>query len=109
MGACFLAVELPGNLTKDEVKRKLRNLREQALDTFQDDFEGDEEDFEDEAEYSGSWNTIEGITFLNQTFNSVREADDWLDKNTTKRGPAKVVRAKKDMQEVWYLGGMAAS
>lgn len=82
MGACFNEMTLDGKLTKDEV-----------IATF--DARCEQDGFECGHSYSGSFSQFTGLAFIDEMFNTMDEAHDFVSEHSEKWGPAVCVRHKE--------------
>lgn len=96
MGACYDQRILPGDLTKDQVRQRFTEIQCQ-------------DQWENGHSYSGTIGMAHGLEFRDQKFNSVREAEDWLNDHTEKWEAALAVRAKSMGKDVWVIGALCSS
>lgn len=83
MGAVLHCETFDGKLTADEVRQQYLSRR-------------DEMEYEHGTDpYNGTWSTLDGfIQIHNQVLDSYKAADEFIDKNSDKRGCAHAVRFK---------------
>jgi len=97
MGACFEYMELKG--TKNEVFEKFEKV--QTNDRY-----------ENGHCYSGGFGMAAGLKFKDRVaeVNSSESAEDWLDDNASKGGPALAVQLyiTEDGETVWGIGAWCA-
>lgn len=81
MGSCYNDMTLDGKLTREEVSEKFRARCEQ-------------DGYECGHSYSGSFSQFDGLQFTGKDFDTIQEAQDWVEENGSKWGPAVCVRHK---------------
>jgi len=100
MGACYV-----DNFIED---KETPISESQLQDIFQEDQETDR--YENGHMYSGGIGMAEGLRIdHSKKFGSVQEAQDWVDKNADKWGPAIAVRVEGPNDKGWYYGAICAS
>lgn len=83
-GGEYLQASLPGNLTREEVKKK--------VDQWHQDAKHDS----GHGGYTGTWAEVRGVNFSGKVFNSRAEAEDWLSSHAQKWEAAEAVRYKSN-------------
>jgi hypothetical protein len=95
MGACFNTVYF------EETDKKV------VSDRFEDIIEQDR--YENGHSYSGSIGMCDGFKFSDTLFDSELSAEEWLEENARKWGPAIGVRIKNNVQDGWLFGAWCSS
>lgn len=95
MGACFDAAFV-NTTDKQAAKERFNDLLEQDR-------------FENGHSYSGTIGMCNGVKFTDETFDSPDAAEDWLEENCAKWGPALGVRVKSDRWDGWFFGAICSS
>lgn len=100
MGACYV-----GEFVKDdEVPRSEAELKE----IFEKNQEVDR--YENGHMYSGGIGMAEGLVIdRGKKFGSPRDAEDWIEENAQKWGPALAVRVEGPNERGWFYGAICAS
>ena len=88
MGASFNTFKVPGTLTKSEVKVRFDEAQSQDR-------------HENGHSYSGGIGMANGLVFIGKTFPDIQVAQDWLDENAQKWGPALAVTATDNRLRLW--------
>lgn len=96
MGACFDAVFV-NTTDKVEAGKKLEHILE-------------EDRYENGHSYSGSIGMVDGYKFTDKAFDSPISAENWLQENAEKWGPALGVRVTTDKgHDGWFFGAICPS
>lgn len=99
MGACY-----SGNFIPDDDKPK---SEDELKAYFQDEQEIDR--YENGHMYSGGIGMAEGLRFVrDKKFGSVGEAQEWVEDNAQKWGPALAVRVEGPNDNGWLYGAICA-
>ena len=88
MGASFNQIQVPGSCGKVEVETRFGEA--QARDRI-----------DNGNSYSGGIGMATGIEFRSQSFPSIQTAQDWLEENAQKWGPALAVTATDNREKLW--------
>jgi hypothetical protein len=97
MGAYELTMVLNGELTQDQVEKAYYERKQ------------DDEYWHGCDPYNGTFTTMNGIKFRQRTFDSERDATEYILDNTEKWGDALAVKFTREGKTFWLVGGWAAS
>lgn len=82
MGSCFNTISFPGDIVPAELRRKFEAHCSEAMHEH------------GHSAYNGTLSTTSGLQIDNKTFDTKREAEDYVSNNTNKWGSSLAVRYK---------------